>query len=685
VKLGDAALPMLTITLLSPVAFVCFRIGIPIEVIVFGLLLAGYKGPNVLNRVRKHPQPGIHEDTDVASSDEASLCEQAPPTQEEIKSKSLKSANASLHSWRSNIPWRSKGNDDGRRGKDTSDDTLSWRSKASTESKPRKGRAEETLPKGDRKSALSALKKNTPQLQWRSIINKFTPEKFDRLCEQLLATLPTQGGGSETSSEEFKQVLNDLLALIFEASSRQHQYTEMYTDLCQKLLDFVAKQQPDLDGKSCIWEKCQHIFLNTVLKTPDIPTDIPEDEYLDRKAKHKHMMVGMVKFGGDLVSHGLVPCEGVMQWIHTLLSEKNHEVPIPDSDSDADGEVYEKDLERREVQLEVLCAILASMGSSLSDSNTWSDENRLVIEDVFSQLEQLSMDTENLSLRIRCLIRDILDLRMAHWKEKEGKLKPAMLQPRKKDGDDDQLEGVASLREDAPEGKPWLDPQLLCSLQSVEHHLEVIEDKDLKLQRLKALIQLYHLIQEQQVVIVANSSNVRKVLDLINESFTDVDCKALDFSTPEQTRKKNIKGFETGETSILIMASEVSTRRDFDFNKPASVLVNFDFPMTLQLYLYRIFKRADSNTHVYTFFSPQFDVRHTTPLIVAMDGARQKIPPALQKLKEQIKSESSGAKRDQGNRRTPKNSEFKAEQEEDNSHWDNLHPWKQKKRRTPPR
>ena len=32
--------------------------------------------------------------------------------------------------------------------------------------------------------------------------------------------------------------------------------------------------------------------------------------------------VGMVKFGGDLVGRGLVPAEGVMMWIHTLLSEK---------------------------------------------------------------------------------------------------------------------------------------------------------------------------------------------------------------------------------------------------------------------------------------------------------------------------------------------------------------------------
>merc|ERR1712060_161434 len=249
--------------------------------------------------------------------------------------------------------------------------------------------------------------------------------------------LPSETGDRVVGNDEFKQVLEDLLALIFEASSRQHQYTEMYTDLCQKLLDFVAKQKPDLDGKSCIWEKCQHIFLTMVLKTPEIPADLPEDEYMDRKAKLKEKMVGMVKFGGDLVSRGLVPCEGVMTWIHTLLSERTQEVGDTASGGETNSEEHEKDKEEREVQLEVLCTILASMGSSLSDSNTWSDENRSVIEDVFVQLEQLSMDTAALSLRTRCLIRDILDLRMAQWKEKEGKLRPATLSHLREEDDAD--------------------------------------------------------------------------------------------------------------------------------------------------------------------------------------------------------------------------------------------------------
>lgn len=45
-----------------------------------------------------------------------------------------------------------------------------------------------------------------------------------------------------------------------------------------------------------------------------------------------------------------------------------------------------------------------------------------------------------------------------------------------------------------------MELRLLASLQMVDHHLEVIEDRDAKLQRLKALVQVYHLIQEKQIV-----------------------------------------------------------------------------------------------------------------------------------------------------------------------------------------
>eukprot|EP00930_Biecheleria_cincta_P045959 TRINITY_DN31681_c0_g1_i1.p1 TRINITY_DN31681_c0_g1~~TRINITY_DN31681_c0_g1_i1.p1 ORF type:complete len:730 (-),score=151.85 TRINITY_DN31681_c0_g1_i1:746-2935(-) len=655
VEFRDVGFPLLTVAILSPLAIFCFRYGVPIELIIFGLLCAGFKASRWLR---------------AKSADATS----APASDEPDSPKGLETPRSPNNESDSVPAWRRRTG-------------LAWRPQSqNADAKAKARQASNTPAEPKPKSGIvAALKKTSTLTQWRSLINKFTPEKFEKLCEQLISTLPppcpedgetaaTNGTASSSDNgtppamndEEFRKNLGELLSLIFDTCSRQHQYTEMYTDLCQRILDAVAKQRPKLDGPEQVWEKVQHIFKTNVLKTPEIPTDLPEDEYMDRKAKVKEKMVGMVKFGGDLVKRGLVPSEGVINWIHSLLSEKTQEVYAADEEEDeATVTETEKNVEQREVQLELLCAILASMGKSLSDPKTWTEENRLIIEDVFEQLAQLSMDAERLSLRIRCLIRDVLDLRMAEWKEKAGKLKPEMLKPRKTDE-----HGDSGLHSEAPEfvpggglwcpdrifeGKPWLDATLLASLQAVQHHLEVLEDRDSKLQRLKALIQVYHLIQDKQMVIVANKNTFQQVHEMISDSFKEVDVRPLDQNTPEATRTQSLRSFEKGNASLLLMTTDVCARREFGFGKAAAVLINFDFPMTLQLYLYRIQQRANGSTHVYTFFSSS-DVRHASALIIVLEGASQKVPDALRKIKESQQSTSKqdggSSKKDQGPRRS---------------------------------
>lgn len=244
----DVGLPLLTVVVLSPVAILSFRYGIPIELIVFGLLFAGYKAPKWCKGKAKQGDDG-------------------PVVQAEVVSKDTAAEKAF---WR---PWKARRRDEPEKAKSG------------------KGEAKVAKPK----SAAALLKKNASQTQWRSIINKFTPEKFEKLCEQLLGTLPKQGPNTAEKTTccdtEFSKILEELLSMIFDACSRQHQYTEMYADLCQKLLDHVAKQRPNLDGRACVWSRCQHIFQTSVLKPPEIPADLPEDEYMDRKAKIKEKMV----------------------------------------------------------------------------------------------------------------------------------------------------------------------------------------------------------------------------------------------------------------------------------------------------------------------------------------------------------------------------------------------------------
>ena len=98
-----------------------------------------------------------------------------------------------------------------------------------------------------------------------------------------------------------KKQINDVLQLIFEAASRQHQYTLLYTNLCKKLKDHFVAIVPLCDFDSVLWHKCQEVFFAKVISSPNIPPDLPEDEEMDLVVKNKGIMVGTVKFGGDLV------------------------------------------------------------------------------------------------------------------------------------------------------------------------------------------------------------------------------------------------------------------------------------------------------------------------------------------------------------------------------------------------
>merc|ERR1712232_670443 len=158
---------------------------------------------------------------------------------------------------------------------------------------------------------------------------------------------------------------------------------------------------------------------------------------------------------------------------------------------------------------------------------------------------------------------------------------------------------------------------------------EVIEDKSAKLQRLQELLELYAPSQDGQMVIIAHSVNLPAVLELVGHSCEAADFEYLDTFTSKEGWKAAVEGFEAGNTFILAMSTEVCTRRESDLGKPTTVLINFDFPDTLQLLLYRIFKRADSNTCVHDFFSPSADTKLSVPLLKFLDEGGMDVPAGL--------------------------------------------------------
>merc|ERR1711920_477101 len=131
------------------------------------------------------------------------------------------------------------------------------------------------------------------------------------------------------------------------------------------------------------------------------------------------------------------------------------------------------------------------------------------------------------------------------------------------------------------------------------------------------------------MVVVADVANLQAVSDMVAGL-----CESSDFATVEPTtsnaiRKAAIEGYDTGNLYILAMATEVCARRNMELASAPAVLVNFDFPSTLQLHLHRICKRTASSTRIHSFFSPVADAKLSLPLLSLLEEVGHEVPAAL--------------------------------------------------------
>jgi len=164
------------------------------------------------------------------------------------------------------------------------------------------------------------------------------------------------------------------------------------------------------------------------------------------------------------------------------------------------------------------------------------------------------------------------------------------------------------------------------------HHVEVIEDTRAKLERLRYLMDTYAPSQDGQMVVIVESAKLEAVCALLNECIEEADYETLDISTSTENRKATLDSFETGNTFVLVMSSEVCTRKEFELGKGATILINFDLPPSIQLLLYRIYKRAESSTYVHDFFDTNADTRLCQPLLQALEEAGHEVPAGLEEI-----------------------------------------------------
>jgi len=464
-------------------------------------------------------------------------------------------------------------------------------------------------PAKEERPALFNRGLSAVQLERRGIINKICPDKFERLCAQLLDTLPI---GAVMST-----VVDDIVALVFEAASRQHQYIDMYTDLVAKLKERIQNISRETNTDRLIWNRCTASFDSMCLKPLAIPDDYGPEDMDDLRGRHKNKMVGTVKLGGQLACKGLVPTSGIIGWIQELLA-------IGNGDSQYDSDLGDgQGIASSEMHIEAALALLGGIGPSLSDSSIWSQEEQDEVEDIFCDLETMVQDDEAYSKRLRCLIQDCLELRDASWKERDGLVsaKPTVLTRDDNKSDDDSnldMQAASSVLANLAECKVHMAPQ------------------DEKFGRLVDVIQSSG---TSPMLIYAAAANTPKLLSQLEQTFDDRAFGSMPETGPDNDKrggKSTLLSFEGGRLSVLVLTFKPPdrgvSRKDAQISRTPGVLVVYDMPSSVKAWLHRVGSRGGASTVVHTFFDPQADAKLGRTLGSTLRQCRLHVPEALARL-----------------------------------------------------
>uniref|UniRef100_A0A672PUM9 Eukaryotic translation initiation factor 4 gamma 2 n=1 Tax=Sinocyclocheilus grahami TaxID=75366 RepID=A0A672PUM9_SINGR len=228
----------------------------------------------------------------------------------------------------------------------------------------------------------------------RGILNKLTPEKFDKLCLELLNV-----------GVDSKLVLKGIILLIVDKALEEPKYSSLYAQLCLRLAEDAPKfdgQTPEIQSsqkqsttfRRLLITKLQDEFENRtknvdIYDKQDNPLTSEEEE---QRAIAKIKMLGNIKFIGELCKLDLIHESILHKCIKTLL-EKKKRVQLKDMGED----------------LECLCQIMRTVGPRLDHEKAKS-----LMDQYFGRIQSL-MNNKDLPARIRFLLQDTMELRENNW------------------------------------------------------------------------------------------------------------------------------------------------------------------------------------------------------------------------------------------------------------------------------
>ncbi|KEH17961.1 eukaryotic translation initiation factor 4G-like protein [Medicago truncatula] len=226
------------------------------------------------------------------------------------------------------------------------------------------------------------------QRQLKAILNKLTPQNFDRLFEQVKAV-----------NIDNAITLTGVISQIFEKALMEPTFCEMYANFCSHL----AAELPDLSVdnekitfKRLLLNKCQEEFERGEREQEEAnkvdeaegEVKLSNEEREQRRTKARRRMLGNIRLIGELYKKKMLTERIMHECIKKLL-----------------GQCQDPD----EEDVEALCKLMSTIGEMIDHPK--AKEHM----DVYFERLKILSNNMNLSSRVRFMLKDVIDLRRNRW------------------------------------------------------------------------------------------------------------------------------------------------------------------------------------------------------------------------------------------------------------------------------
>ncbi|KAK4269854.1 hypothetical protein QN277_022959 [Acacia crassicarpa] len=227
------------------------------------------------------------------------------------------------------------------------------------------------------------------QRQLKAILNKLTPQNFERLFEQVKAV-----------NIDNAVTLTGVISQIFEKALMEPTFCEMYANFCSHLateLPDFSEDNEKITFKRLLLNKCQEEFERGEREQEEANKDDEgevkqsDEEREVKRVKARRRMLGNIRLIGELYKKKMLTERIMHECIKKLLG----------SYQDPDEE-----------DIEALCKLMSTIGEMIDHPKAKEH-----MDAYFERMKLLS-NNMNLSSRVRFMLRDAIDLRKNKWQQK---------------------------------------------------------------------------------------------------------------------------------------------------------------------------------------------------------------------------------------------------------------------------